>query len=51
MINLKFGFNFEFNRDKSKDKIVDLLLKPKIKELEDASISNTDSNLDKSQPK
>jgi hypothetical protein len=23
MINLKFGFNFEFNRDKSKDKLVD----------------------------
>ena len=23
MINLKFGINFEFNRDKSKDKIFD----------------------------
>lgn len=23
MVNLKFGFNFEFNRDKSKDKIYD----------------------------
>lgn len=34
MINLKFGFNFEFVRDKSKDKIYDetkIEWKPKIK--------------------
>jgi len=51
MIDLTFGFNFSFKRDKSKDKIVDLLLKPKIKELEDASLPNTDNKLDNTQPK
>ena len=30
MIDLKFGFNFSFKRDKSKDAMVDLLLKDKL---------------------
>ena len=33
MVSLKFGFNFEFNRDKSKDKIYDetkIVWKPEV---------------------
>jgi hypothetical protein len=35
MVNLKFGFNFEFVRDKSKDKIYDetkIVWKPEVKD-------------------
>ena len=47
MVNLKFGFTFEFNRDKSKDKIVDetkIEWKPTIREVSNATVPSTDSN-------
>jgi hypothetical protein len=41
MVDLKFGFNFEFIRDKSKDKIYDetkIEWKPEVKKEEDGEI-------------